>query len=229
MVELPRVRDVLASNRYPGRGLVAARSRHCELGIVYFLTGRSAASKDRDFLPVDDTLAVVPSGDHDFDPLRHYTAVTRTPEWVIVGNGDQVSTIEARLVEQVGVYDAVQDLAYEPDPPLCTSRITMLAHREEDRLVLSAARHSRADRAEPDVMGVSIGSLGAGEAVILTTYESDGEAVATAAPYVEGTTEAFTLDELLDEVWAALNPDLRVMAVAVAPHRDRYVGDVRHA
>ncbi|WP_329558273.1 hypothetical protein OG711_02810 [Streptomyces uncialis] len=60
----------------------------------------------------------------------------------------------------------------------------------------------------------TIRDLEPGDAVLMTTYRSDGHVVATDEPFLEARTEAGDQDELLEELWGALPPELRV-AVAV--------------
>lgn len=84
--------------------------------------------------------------------------------------------------------------------------------------VLGAARRSRAGgREAADVMTLTVRDLAPGDAVLLTTYDSDGDSVATAAPYVECAVAAEHPDGLLDEIWAALNPKLRIAAAVLDP------------
>jgi hypothetical protein len=65
---------LLASNPYPGRGVLCARTRSGAVCGGYFLTGRSAASKDRALRVDGDELVVGPMTPAPHDPLRYYTA-----------------------------------------------------------------------------------------------------------------------------------------------------------
>ena len=60
----------------------------------------------------------------------------------------------------------------------------------------------------------------------MTTYHSHGHSVATGEPFLEAQTEAADQDELLEELWGALTPELRV-AVAVFEPAGR-AGRCRH-
>ncbi|MFD5858365.1 IMP cyclohydrolase [Streptomyces chartreusis] len=209
----------LSGNRYPGRGILYARVRSGDNVIAYFLTGRSPASRERTLHIAGDDLVVAPSNASDHDPLRHYTAAENAGDWLVVGNGEQVTQVADRVRAGAPAQLALGDLEYEPDPPIHTSRITALVSRDGGREgVLGAARRSRAGgREAADVMTLTVRDLAPGDAVLLTTYESDGDSVATAVPYVECAVAAEHADGLLDEIWVALNPKLRIAAAVLDP------------
>jgi hypothetical protein len=83
--------------------------------------------------------------------------------------------------------------------------------------VLGAARPSRAARQTTNVMTLTVSSLEPGEAVLLTTYQSDGKTVSVGEPFEEATVKAVGGEELADEVWSALTPEFRVAAVVLDP------------
>ena len=106
-------------------------------------------------------------------------------------------------------------LEYEPDPPIFTPRITVAADlRLGQDAWFGAARRSAAGRSATDVLTLAVRGLGPGDAVLMTTYRSDGQQVATGPPFLEARTGAADPDECLEEVRAALAPEFRV-AVAV--------------
>ncbi|MDX2683212.1 hypothetical protein [Streptomyces soliscabiei] len=53
----------------------------------------------------------------------------------------------------------------------------------------------------------------------MTTYHSDGRSVATGEPLLDARTEAADQDELLEELWVALTPKLRVAVAVFEPGR----------
>ncbi|MGW4023520.1 IMP cyclohydrolase [Streptomyces sp. NPDC005009] len=210
--------ELLAANPYPGRGVLYARTHSGAVLGGYFLTGRSAASRDRALRLVDGDLVVGPLAPGEHDPLRHYAAVTTTRDWLVLGNGEQVSQVAERLRGGAAPTVALGGLEYEPDPPIRTSRITALISLDGGRAaVLGAARPSRASRPSTNVMTLAVRDLEPGEAVLLTTYVSDGERVSVAAPYAETAVEARTAEDLLDEIWSALDSRFRVAATVVDP------------
>jgi hypothetical protein len=53
----------------------------------------------------------------------------------------------------------------------------------------------------------------------MTTYRSDGFVVATGEPFLEVRTDDAGQDELLEELWDALAPELRVAVAVFEPGR----------
>ncbi|WP_218036975.1 hypothetical protein [Streptomyces hyaluromycini] len=51
----------------------------------------------------------------------------------------------------------------------------------------------------------------------MTIYHSNGQEVATGAPFTEIRTAAGTRSDLLDELWSALPPHLRIAAAVFTP------------
>jgi len=212
------LQDLLSTNAYPGRGVLCARTLSGTVVGGYFLTGRSPASRDRALRLIDGELVVGPLDAAEHDPLRHYTAAATTDDWLVLGNGEQVSQVVDRLASGQPAPVALGDLDYEPDPPIRTSRITALISRDAGRTsVLGAARPSRAARLTSNVMTLTVSNLEPGEAVLLTTYDSDGEQVSVASPFTETTVEAKDEQGLLDEIWQALDPRFRIAVTVVDP------------
>ncbi|MFE0458410.1 IMP cyclohydrolase [Kitasatospora sp. NPDC058965] len=219
---------MLTGNPYPGRGVLWCRSTQgAPLG-AYFLTGRSPASRART-LGVDPAgdLLVAPSAAGAHDHLRHYVAARRVGDRLVYGNGEQVATVADRLADGLAAPLALDELDYEPDPPIHTPRLTVVADfAPGTRTWYGAARHSAGARPDTDRLLLSVGALAPGEGVLLTTYRSDGEQVATGAPFTELRIGAGSAAELLDELWAALPGHLRVGA-AVFPSTDLTAALVR--
>ncbi|MFI7400686.1 IMP cyclohydrolase [Streptomyces sp. NPDC049541] len=217
---MPTLHDLLSANPYPGRGVLCARTRSGAVLGGYFLTGRSPASRERALRLIDDDLVVGPLIPKVRDPLRHYAAATTTRDWLVLGNGEQVSQAAERLRAGASPTEAVSGFEYEPDPPIRTSRLTALISRDGGRTtVFGAARPSRAARPTSNVMTLAVQDLQPGEAVLLTTYDSDGEQVLVAAPFTEVTVDAGNGPGLLDEIWWALDERFRIAAAVVDPVR----------
>ncbi|MFD8382289.1 hypothetical protein ACFV2X_27855 [Streptomyces sp. NPDC059679] len=51
----------------------------------------------------------------------------------------------------------------------------------------------------------------------MTTYHPNGQEIATGAPFTEIRTTAETSGDLLDELWSALPPHLRIAAAVFTP------------
>ncbi|WP_344530849.1 IMP cyclohydrolase [Streptomyces albiaxialis] len=258
------VHEVVAGNPYPGRGVVWARTLDGALCGGYFLTGRSPASRTRTVRRGDGELIVAPTaapaapagpggpgapgapgvpgvpGAPAHDPLRHYVAARERDGWLVFGNGEQVATVSDRLRRGHAPAEALSGLEYEPDPPIFTPRITVVADVRDDagddarddtrpgrEAWFGAARRGRGGRTAADVLTLAVRDLEPGDAVLMTTYRSDGRTVATGEPYHEVRTEAAGRDGLLEELWSALDPRLRVAAAVFEPHRTAEAA-VRH-
>jgi len=215
-----QVRDVMAGNRYPGRGVLWARTLSGATCGAYFLTGRSPASRSRVLLRGDNELIVSPAGERAHDPLRHYVAARERGGWLVFGNGEQVAVVSDRLRESGNPAEAMGGLEYEPDPPIFTPRITVAAELRSGREAwFGAARRSRGGRTSADGLTLVVRDLAPGDAVLVTTYRSDGRQVATGEPFLEARTGAGGKRELLAEIWGALAPEFRVAAAVFEPGR----------
>lgn len=208
----------LEVNAYPGRGLVVARTPVDGLCVVYFMTGRSPASRDRALIVEGESVYARSRSVSAHDPLRHYRAVAAGPEWCVVGNGDQVDTVASRLESSLPPAEAVQGIEYEPDPPLRTPRITLVASsRAGTPVYVSAARASVLDPESTRLSCLTVNDLPEGVGVLTTTYFTSGAEIDTSRPPIEFATAARSAAELLSGVWDSLPVDLRVAAIAVEP------------
>jgi IMP cyclohydrolase len=203
---------------YPGRVIVLARTGDGTLAGVYALTGRSESSRRRRFLqPSPAELLVAPADETEHDSLRHYAAALSDDRWTVFGNGEQVGTVFDRLFAGQPPAVALDELSYEPDPPIYTPRITAVTSRADGTVWLGAARRPSGARTRADVTVTSVREISVSDALMISTYRSDGTSVAVAATVTETTTSAATLADLLEEVWAALDPAYRVAAALLSP------------
>ncbi|MGP3913045.1 IMP cyclohydrolase [Nonomuraea sp. 10N515B] len=217
---MPSLRNLFQANRYPGRSVVWARTLDGAMCGGYLLTGRSQASRERALRVSDQELIVGPTGPAANDPLRHYVAAMQRDGWLVFGNGEQVATVADRLLEGQPAAVALDGLDYEPDPPIFTPRITVIVDVSSPADAwFGAARRSLGDRTSTNVLTLSVRDLAPGEAVLMTTYVSDGHRIVTGEPFLEGRTTAANQGELLDELWEALDPHYRVAAATFTPHR----------
>jgi IMP cyclohydrolase len=210
----------LESRSYPGRGLIAARTQAGARCLVYFLTGRSPSSRAR-------RLAVLGQGDvavqgaepgGQFDPLRHYAAAARRGSWVVVGNGAQVVPIAESLAGGGDLLAAWRQHSYEPDGPIFTPRIWVATIAGTTEFLIGYALRAGRDGGTDRVVW-SIDDLPPGRGVLMSTYDGTPERVHNARVPINLETDSETAAELLDEVFSALAPDLRVAAFALDPDR----------
>lgn len=212
--------EALRANPYPGRIVLLARSAALDGPLLagYALTGRSEASRQRRMELTDQhTLIVAPIGAQSRDALRHYNAAEFGPRFTVYGNGEQVSQVAQRLQDGMPPSTALEAQSYEPDPPIYTPRITVVVDRTDECAWFGAARRSGGSRTNADVSILAVGRLAPGDLVLLSTYRSDGETVATAAHHLELRTEANEPKELLDDLWAGLDARFRIAATVFNP------------
>jgi IMP cyclohydrolase len=207
---------LLAANPYPGRGLVLAATPASPL-VGYFVTGRSSASREREIKLAGEALVVAPLGEGADDPLRHYAAARQSADWLVCGNGRQVDTVLERLEAGAAPAIALTHLEHEPDDPIFTDRITIVVSRRDATGVFGIARKSLGGRDTSDILTMTVSKPAPGDAVLLTTYWSDGRTIQGGRPFIEAATGAGDAGELLAEVWSSLGADYRVAAMVVDP------------
>jgi IMP cyclohydrolase len=214
---------VLGANAYPGRGLALVGTPGGAL-IAYFVTGRSPASQQREIRRgAGGELLVSPLGEGADDPLRHYAAARTSDDWMVVGNGRQVDTVLERLEAGQPPQVALDGLEHEPDGPIFTDRITIVVSRAKPvEAVLGVARRSAGGRTTSDIHTLVVREPAPGDAVLLTTYKSDGDTIEGGRPFLEASWTADAADAaagLLDAVWSSLAPQYRVAAMVLDPAR----------
>lgn len=208
------LREVILRNEYPGRIVGCARTGDGQVAGIYAVTGRSEASLRRRITVAGNGLAVVSTTDSERDPLRHYECAVTAGRWLVLGNGEQVRLTADRLDAGLEPPVALDNLSYEPDPPLFTARITVVLDRDAPgNVVLGAARRPGGGRSEADRMTLSARGLATGDAIVLCTYATSGGHVRTAPSHLEARVSAADAAELLDQVWSVLWPATRVAAV----------------
>jgi IMP cyclohydrolase len=212
--------EALRARAYPGRGVLMVRTVSGTRCLAYFLTGRSSASLQRE-------LVVAAGGDVEVrdrrarrtpDELRHYTAVARRGDVIVVGNGSQVLPLAEDLAEGSEPLTAFARFDFEPDEPIFTPRIWIVTTvNETGPSVVGYAVRSGRPSSGADRVAWAASELAAGEGILMSTYDGTASRVSTARAPLDITTAAATPNELLGELWAALDPELRVAALAFDP------------
>ena len=115
--------ELLASNPYPGRGIVVGKDV-----VYYWIMGRSVNSRNRVFVPTDDGIRTQA---HDpallEDPsLIIYRPVRTMGKKLVVTNGDQTDTI----VDAGSFRDGCMAREFEPDAPNFTPRISAVVNAD---------------------------------------------------------------------------------------------------
>jgi IMP cyclohydrolase len=207
---------VLSDRPYPGRVIIVARTP-AGLACAYAATGRSEASRQRRIRMTDDgDLLVEPTVGEADDALRHYRAVRRIEHYFVFGNGSQVDPVADRIVAGATPSAAVEDLEYEPDPPIFTPRITAVVS-DDDRVWLAAAHRGSIDRSSADTIVTRVGALAPGEGMLLSTYSGPVAEPITNRTPVPITTAAASHRELADQLWTGLDTQRRVLVAGFDP------------
>ncbi len=119
--------DDVASNSYPGRGIVIGKSKDGSKAVVaYFIMGRSSNSRNRIFVEDGEgirTQAFDPSKLED-PSLIIYSPVRVLGNSTIVTNGDQTDTVYDLMGDGKTFEQALLTREFEPDGPNYTPRIS---------------------------------------------------------------------------------------------------------
>lgn len=112
---------------YPGRGIVLGNTADGKMGVaVYFLTGRSASSRNRVLVQKGNAIATEFANKDEADnpSLVIYTALRKYGPTTIVTNGDQTETILHCIEREITFEEALRTRTFEPDAPHYTPRIS---------------------------------------------------------------------------------------------------------
>jgi IMP cyclohydrolase len=174
---------------------------------LYFVTGRSDASRQRRFVPRGTGLHIEDdTGGGGDDPLRHYQAAGIFGGQLVVGNGRHVDEVGLGLADQPAsrLIDALEP---EPDPPIFTPRIVSIVGLMHEAATFGAAVHSVDGSTRHNALSTDEFPLGNG--VLLATYQGPvAEPSAWATPtWVD---LAPSLEEQVAMTWDALDSGLRV-------------------
>ncbi|MFG1815004.1 IMP cyclohydrolase [Kribbella sp. NPDC049174] len=193
---------------YPGRGLVIGRDEDGVGFIAYWLTGRTAASQQRRLVVREWEIVVEDVSGGPKDDLRHYTAAVRGGDWVVVGNGTQVSELATARRAGNDLQLALRDHAYEPDPPIRTPRIFATASTDGTGVVVGSARAVPGAEELVQHPSLFLEELPPATAVTVRTYAGTAAQVV-----VDGMPEVVSCQgswKSVAGIWDVLAPSLRV-------------------
>ena len=208
------IKQDLAGNSYPGRGIVIGQSADGKNAVIaYFIMGRSVNSRNRVFV---EEGAGIRTQAHDpaklSDPsLVIYAPVRVLGEDTIVTNGDQTDTIYDFLKEGKTFEEALRTRTFEPDGPNYTPRISGIVERGEGSFTykLSILKSCGGD---PDFAQRFFFEYApkAGLGHFIHTYKQDGDPI----PSYEGEPTPVVIDGDIDaftaSLWENLNEDNKV-------------------
>ena len=208
------IKQDLAGNSYPGRGIVIGQSADGKQAVVaYFIMGRSVNSRNRVFVEEPDgirTEAADPAKMED-PSLIIYHPVRQMGRGLIITNGDQTDTIYDFLKEGKTFEEALRTRTFEPDGPNYTPRISGIVERGEGSFTykLSILKSCGGD---PDFAQRFFFEYApkAGLGHFIHTYKQDGDPIPSyegepTPVSIEGDIDAFTAS-----LWQHLNEDNKV-------------------
>ena len=209
--EIGSLSEKLASNTYPGRGIVLGMTADGKQSVAaYFIMGRSVNSRNRVFVEEPDgirTEAYDPSKLED-PSLIIYHPVREVGRGLIVTNGDQTDTILEYLERGLPMEQALRTREFEPDGPNWTPRISgLLSPDGSYKLsILKSADAEGSTCARQTFEYPALPGLGH----FLHTYVCDGNPIPTfqgepERVAIEGDIDAFTA-----QLWNSLNPDNKI-------------------
>ena len=205
----------LAGNAYPGRGIVAGKTKDGKSAVVaYFIMGRSTNSRNRIFVEDGKGIRTKAFDESKLeDPsLIIYAPVRVLGNKTIVTNGDQTDTIYEMMDRQFTFEQALRTREFEPDAPNFTPRISSVLHIEggEYNYAISILK---SDNGNPDSCNrftFSYTNPVSGEGHFIHTYQCDGNPL----PSFEGEPKTVeidgSIDDFTDKLWNSLNEDNKV-------------------
>ena len=212
-MELLNLSSLLASNPYPGRGIMLGRSADNKKAVAaYFIMGRSENSRNRIFEATEDGIRTRAFDESKMtDPsLIIYHPVRVVDGTTIVTNGDQTDTIADSFRRGEGFVRALRTRDFEPDGPNYTPRISGMV-RPGGAYRLSILKSTGGDPSCCQRFFYEYDSPIAGQGPFISTYRTDGSPL----PSFEGEPIPVALDSacpacLADKLWESLNADNKV-------------------
>ena len=210
----------IASNPYPGRGLVLGKDeRGQRLVQVYWIMGRSQNSRNRVF-ETDGKAVWTEAADPYLckDPsLIIYRAMVELRGAFIVSNGDQTDTVRDTLVAGGTFERALLTRTFEPDAPNYTPRIAGLFDLRAGQLVAKLGLIRRCPHTDsPQHFFWHYRDIPPGTGYCITTYSGDGDPLPPfeGEPYLVPI--AGELGCIANTLWGKLDADNKISLCAKA-------------
>ena len=208
------IKQDLAVNSYPGRGIVIGESQDGKQAVIaYFIMGRSENSRNRVFVEEGEGIRT-----QAFDPAKLsdpslviYAPVRVLGEDTIVTNGDQTDTIYDFMQEGKTFEEALRTRTFEPDGPNYTPRISGIVSRKEESFTYKLSILKSTD-GDPEMSQRFFFEYEpkAGLGHFIHTYKCDGNPI----PSYEGEPTPVVLEGDIDQftaaLWENLNQDNKV-------------------
>ena len=209
--EIGSMAEKLASNTYPGRGIVLGQTPDGKKSVAaYFIMGRSVNSRNRVFIEEADGIRTEA---HDpsllADPsLIIYHPVRELARGLIVTNGDQTDTIRDYLEKGQTFETALRTRGFEPDGPNWTPRISGLLSPDGSykMSILKSADAEGSACVRNYFYYPPIAGLGH----FIHTYVCDGNPIPTFQGEPERVAIPDDIDAFTKELWENLNEDNKI-------------------
>ena len=212
--EINELGELLASNTYPGRGIVIGKSEDGKKAVfAYFIMGRSENSRNRVFTEKDGAVYTEP---HDYakvsDPsLIIYAAIRKIGNKLIVTNGDQTDTIYDFLAKGEDMRAALRTREFEPDAPNFTPRISGVIDFANGDFTydMSILKSADADGSACNRFFYEYSAI-AGLGHFIHTYVTDGNPIPTFQGEPERVKISSCIDEFTKTIWENLNENNKI-------------------
>jgi IMP cyclohydrolase len=202
----------IAENVYPGRGIVLGRNEENSWIVIYWIMGRSSNSRNRVFThengilrteAADPTLLEDPS-------LIIYNVMRDVDERILVTNGSHTDTIYDGLAQDESFYTSLHSKKHEPDAPNYTTRISGIIEPTTSSMALSRITKSDFSAEHSTHFYYRYNEIPPGYGYCLTTYMGDGNPL----PAFEGDPILVPLEGDAERIanfyWQKLNQDNRI-------------------
>ena len=207
-----KLKQHIAENVYPGRGIVLGRNEENSWIVIYWIMGRSSNSRNRIFTHENGILrteAADPSLLED-PSLIIYNVMRDVDERIVVTNGSHTDTICDGLAQDESFYTSLHSEIHEPDAPNYTTRISGIIEPSDSSLTLSRIIKSDFSAEQSAHFYYRYNEIPPGYGYCVTTYMGDGNPL----PAFEGDPLLLTLEgdaeQIANSYWQKLNPDNRI-------------------
>lgn len=238
-MKMNKLEDLLSTNAYPGRGIVAGLSEDGKYAVsAYWTMGRSAGSRNRVFVVEEEngtevirTKAFDPSLIAGDPSLIIYAAVRQLGNSTIVTNGDQTDTIFEGMKKGETFEQSLRCRKYEHDAPNYTPRISSLLNVENGKFdyAISILKSDNGNGDNTLRFTYTYDAPLKGQGRFIHTYMGDGNPL----PSFEGEPELVELkgsiDDFTDMLWKNLNEDnkvslfVRYIDIATGKYEERII------
>ena len=206
--------ELLATNPYPGRGIVVGKSEDGKSAVVaYFIMGRSENSRNRVFTEREGNIFTEP---YDYSKVQDpsliiYSAVKSIDNKLIVTNGDQTDTIYDFIVKGEDMRAALRTREFEPDAPNLTPRISaVLTFADKDFTYdMSILKSADPEGTACNRFFYEYAPI-AGLGHFIHTYVTDGNPIPTFQGEPERIKIPNSIDCFAEQIWENLNESNKI-------------------